>query len=76
MKKSILNLGKVLNKSEQKIINGGTSFVAKCCSSVFGCTYVRTHSYANLLQAKGYTCIALYEVGEPTPYGSGLGEPI
>jgi hypothetical protein len=35
MKKSILKLGRVLNKVEQKTINGGGRIVA--CNSDFGC---------------------------------------
>ena len=32
MKKSILNLGKALNKAEQKNINGGIQGGGHCCS--------------------------------------------
>ena len=35
MKKSILNLGKALNKAEQKNVNGGR----RICSSLFFCAF-------------------------------------
>ncbi|WP_422091735.1 hypothetical protein [Tenacibaculum ovolyticum] len=61
MLKKIGDLGKALDKTEQKAINGGTlnDFAAKCCHTVFGCTYVRTHATASLLQNQGYFCKVL-----------------
>ena len=42
MKKSILNLGKALNKAEQKEISGGRLTIDKCavhgCNSGYFCT--------------------------------------
>ena len=39
MKKSILNLGKILNKAEQKQINGGMGLVLVSCHNLFLCQY-------------------------------------
>ncbi|MGQ3679026.1 hypothetical protein [Tenacibaculum discolor] len=36
MKKSILNLGKALNKTEQQLVNGGKS-ISSPCSNYFFC---------------------------------------
>ncbi len=39
MKKTVLNLGKVLNSKEQKQINGGYNFILTNirCSNIFDC---------------------------------------
>ena len=42
MKKSILNLGKVLNQMEQKSINGGYSSPKECAQYCNSCTAVFT----------------------------------
>ncbi len=61
MLKNITNLGKALDKTEQKAINGGTlnDFAARCCHTVFGCTSVRTHATASMLQKQGYFCTVI-----------------
>ncbi|OCK42753.1 hypothetical protein BA195_07525 [Tenacibaculum soleae] len=65
MLKKIANLGKTLEKTEQKVINGGFSnnFVAKCCHTVFGCTFSSTNAATNILQKQGYFCIAIPALG-------------
>lgn len=61
MKKSILNLGKVLNKAEQLQVNGGIIFYS-CCVIIPSCP---SNNYAKCSNM-GYVCEPL-EYGEIAP---------
>ena len=54
MKKNILNLGKALNKAEQKSINGGAPGPPECCNPTYYCCYVNP-------DYNGSNCQFLYE---------------
>ena len=53
MKKSILNLGKILDKTEQKTVNGGFGSV--------GCYVIQVHQYGIMCSAccktQGDSCV-------------------
>ncbi|WP_299163263.1 hypothetical protein [uncultured Tenacibaculum sp.] len=40
MKKSILNLGKILNKAEQKVISGGVNYYYPICECDRNCNVI------------------------------------
>lgn len=56
MKKAILNLGKVLNKTEQKNISGGFSS-QRCNTNSDCCNFQHNSSYGYVCNNQSRTCV-------------------